>query len=47
MKYNVGVLTKKTVLPEDREEAKRRNDLHDSGMNGDEKKYSEPLDNKT
>ena len=43
----MGVLTKNKVQPQDLEEAKNKQDLHDSIMIGDDKRFTEPLKDKT
>ena len=47
LRYNVGVLTKNTVQPQDLKEVKNKQDLHDSIMIGEDKRFTEPLKDKT
>ena len=47
LKYNVGVLTKNKVQPQDLEATKNKQELHDKIMTGEAKKHTEPLKDKT
>ena len=47
LKYNVGVLTKNKVQPQDLKEVQDKNELHESIMASAEKKFSELLEGKT
>ena len=47
LKYNVGVLTKNKVQPQDLEETKNKQELHNQIMTSDDKRHTEPLKDKT
>ena len=47
LRYNVGVITKNAVQPQDLKETKNKQELHDSIMTGDVKRLTEPLKDKT
>ena len=45
LRYNVGVLTKNTVQPDDMEETKRKQDMHDKVRTGNKKKIQRTIKN--
>ena len=45
--YNIGVMTKNTVQPQDLNEARKKQDLHKSIMTSEEKRFTETLEGKT